>query len=338
MKILVIQLRRIGDVIVTLPVVSALRAQFPQARIDFLVEPAAAPVVRGFPGVDDALVFEKRHFWRWAWDIRRRGYDWVLDFMNNPRTAQIALLSGAPVRAGFEAPLWGRVYTHRLPRPSVPQYAVQSKFDLLRALGLTPSVPALPEIRVTEEDFSPVGGWWKEKSMDAYAERVAVMPAHRRPIRRWPAHKFSELIRLLNGKKDRAVILFGGPGEEGYIAGLRAPFSERVFAAPVAGLRQAAALLSRCHVAVTNCSGLMHLAVAVGTPTLTVYGPTWPESWNPRVRPHRYVQTSGLRCIGCNRDECPYAHECLEWISAERVCGETESMLKERRAVPAGGR
>src|SRR5262249_29832807 len=94
--------------------------------------------------------------------------------------------------------------------------------------------------------------------------------------------------------------------------------------------RQTAAILSRCDAVVTNDSGPMHLSVAVGTPTVTIYGPTWPASWNPGAPPHRWVPAEGLSCVGCNLDHCPYSHECMEWISPERVTAEVEAALAER--------
>ncbi len=330
MRILLIQLRRIGDVIVTTPAVDQLRRAFPDARIEFLVEPAAAPVLEGYPGLDEALVFDKRRFLFHLMDIRRRRYDWVLDFLNNPRTAQLAWFSGARVRAGFSVPFWGGAYTVRISRPSTPTYAVQSKFDLLRALGLKPPASALPRIPVREADFAGLSDWWAREGLDSFPERVGLVPDHRHPIRRWPAERFSETAGLLLRKPGRALVLLGSPDEQEYLRRLAAPFQERVFVSPRTSLRQAAALLSRCHAAVTNDGGLMHLAVAVGAPTVTVYGPTWPGSWNPRTPPHRWVQAEGLSCVGCNLDRCPYNHECMEWVSAGRVAREVEEVLAGR--------
>ena len=132
MKLLILQPRRIGDVILTTPVIDALRAKCPDARIDFLVEPAAAPVLEGYPGLNDVLVFDKSMV-RWVPDIRQRGYDWVLDFMCNPRTAQLTWASGAPVRAGYAVRVWGWAYNHRVPRGGPDSYAVDYKFRLLKA-------------------------------------------------------------------------------------------------------------------------------------------------------------------------------------------------------------
>ncbi len=331
MNILIIQLRRIGDVVVTTPVIDALRQACPGARISFLVEKAAAPVLAHYEGLDEVLVFDKKDFWKWVKEIRSRQFDWVLDFMNNPRTAQLTLLSGAKVRAGFDVPLWGLVYGTRIARASVPKYAVQSKFDLLRALGLSlPNQGVLPKIKLTEADCAPVKDWWDLRGLYQFSEVIGVAPAHRRPIRRWPSAKFLELMNVLWEKQDRAFVLFGGPEEEDYLYDIAKNFVSRVFVIPSGSLRQAAAFLSLCDVVATNDSGLMHLSVSVGTTTVTIYGPTWPECWNPQVLPHRWVQAEGLTCVGCNLDECPYQHECMDWVSVSRVAEEVEKVVHGR--------
>lgn len=333
MRILIIQLRRIGDVIVTTPVIDVLRRQFPDARIEFLVEPAAAPVLDHSPGLDERLVFEKSKFWFWARDLRRRRYDWVLDFMNNPRTAQLTWATGAPVRVGFVVPFWSVVYTHRVPRPTGDVYAVQNKFALLRRLGVPTPVKSLPRLAVVTSEFDTLRTWWSETGLDKADQRIAVMPKHRHEIRQWPAAKFKGAIRRLLTKPGRRVILVGGADEQFYLQEVASEFAERVSLLPAGSLHRAAAVLSRCHVAVTNDSGLMHLAVAVGTPTVTVYGPTSPGSWNPQQPPHRFVQAEGLACLVCNRDRCPYGHECMEWVSVERVVAETEAVLAAEKSA-----
>ncbi len=326
-KILIIQLRRIGDVIVTTPAIDVLRRQFPSARIDFLVEPAAAPVLDGYPGLDERLVFEKSKFWFWCRELRRRRYDWVLDFMNNPRTAQLTWASGAPVRVGFVVPFWSLVYTHRVPRPTGDLYAVQNKFALLRRMGMVVSEDPLPHLAVRLAEFEALRPWWTGAGLDNAVERVAMMPKHRHEIRQWPAAKFQETIRRLLNQPQRHIILVGGPDERAYLEDVARGFPERVAVLPAGSLHRAAAVLSRCHVAVTNDSGLMHLAVAVGTPTVTIYGPTSPGSWNPQRPPHRYIQAQGVACLVCNRDQCPYGHECMEWVFPGQVVAEAESIL-----------
>ncbi len=138
------------------------------------------------------------------------------------------------------------------------------------------------------------------------------------------------MARLLE-KPGRAAVLVGSPEERPFLETFAKSFPGRAHVVPPGGLRQAAAILARCRLAVTNDSGLMHLAVAVGAPTVTIYGPTSPVSWNPDQPPHGWAQAEGLACLVCNRDRCPYGHECMEWVSPERVAREAEKVL-------AGGR
>jgi ADP-heptose:LPS heptosyltransferase len=327
-KILVIQLRRIGDIIVTTPVIDAVKAAYPDAAVDFLAEPLGEPVLRGYPGLNELILLRKDNFLKTLLDLRRRRYDMALDFMNNPRSAQATLATGAPVRAGFETPGWGLVYNRRIPRPAGPRYAVQNKFDLLRAVGLTPPESGVfPRIPYGESDFSGAKSWWEANGLDRFPVRIGLAPAHRHEIRQWPTSKWAALLPSLLKKDGRAVLLFGGPGEEGLLESLAKPFPGRVFVIPAGPLRQAAALMARCRVVASNCSGSMHLAVSAGVPTVTLYGPTSPESWNPKTLPHRYVQAAGLACLGCHRDVCPFKHECMEWIAPERVAGEIEAAI-----------
>jgi ADP-heptose:LPS heptosyltransferase len=347
--VLILQPRRIGDVIVTTPVIDVVKAAFPSAIVDFLVEPGMAPVLTNYPGLNEALVFDKNKFWFWLKDVRRRRYDWVLDFMNNPRTAQLTLASGAPVRAGFETPGWGLVYNVRIPRPATPVYAVQNKFNLLRALGLTPPTSGVwPRLPVAEQDFDGLRDWWAASPLAGHPV-LALMPAHRHAVRQWPPEKFAAVMDLFlkgddqippgppwqkggdeaEAKSDaasRRVALVGGPGEEDLLDRLAAAHPGRAVRVPHGPLRQAAAVFRRCRAALTNDSGLMHLAVASGIPTVTVYGPTTPGSWNPGEPPHRWFQAEGLACVSCNRDRCPFGHECMAWVSAERVARTVEDV------------
>jgi ADP-heptose:LPS heptosyltransferase len=149
MKILIVQPRRIGDVIVTTPVIDVLRRHCPEAQIDFLVEPGMAPVLDRYPGLTERLVFEKSKFWFWLREIRRRRYDWVLDFMNNPRTAQLTWYERRAGSGGVCGSLFGALPTRTgFPARTGDLYAVQNKFQILRRLGVPVPDFALPRSAV----------------------------------------------------------------------------------------------------------------------------------------------------------------------------------------------
>ena len=145
--------------------------------------------------------------------------------------------------------------------------------------ALVPGIPSAGERRIylTEDERK-----WAAMQMGEEAGlkgAIGLIPTHRRPARRWPAQSFAQLGRLLISQ-GHPVWLFWGPGEYEYVKVIQRVIPQsRII--PETSLRRMAALLERCRMVVTNDNGPMHLAVAVGTPTLTVYGPTDPASWNP---------------------------------------------------------
>jgi len=250
--------------------------------------------------------------------------------MNNPRSAQISFFSGAPVRGGYDIPVWKWAYTTTIPRPPIPTYAVESKLDLLRLLGLAVPAGQLPQITLTEPEVRVAAEWCRTAGVDGSTKVVGIVPITRQSSRRWPKRYFDELmdrLRSLPGMPSLTFILFwGGPQEEIYVSELVQGKAGRLMI-PSLTVKEMAYVLSRCDVVVGNDNGPMHLAVSVGTPTLGIYGPTCVGSWNPRRPPHRHLQLESLGCVGCNHNRCPYGHECMEWMSPQRVSDVVSQML-----------
>ncbi len=327
-KILVIQLKRAGDVLVTTPVLPALRERFPNARIDFLVEPAFAPVLEHNPYVNEIQLYRRGDVLGTLRRIRAQRYDWVLDFLSSPRSAVVTLTSGAAVRGGYRVPFWGRVYNHAVPRPRGSQSVIAGKFTLLEPL-IGRATATERKMYLTQEDRA-----WAQNVANSPAPgkaTVGLIPTHRRSSRRWHAESFTALARKLIAEGHN-VWLFWGPGEEAYVEAIRrsAPGARMI---PPTSLRQMAALLERCDVVATNDNGPMHTAVAVGTPTVTVYGPTDPVCWNPGGPNHRILQATDVPCLGCNLNECPFAHECMTHVTVDRFFQECLQLASARIAV-----
>ena len=183
-RILMIQLRRVGDVIFTLPVIGALRKQFPETSIDFLVEPPSDQLVRLHPDVSEILVYDHDHPLLWLKKIRDRNYDWVLDFHSNGRTLLLTLVSGAAIRAGFEGPVSrSLVYTHRVPTTD-KKYLPEQKLDILRALKI-PLGDWSWNLKIPPEESE-----WAERTLRHSGIKpgdvlVGLAPATRRSIRAW---------------------------------------------------------------------------------------------------------------------------------------------------------
>lgn len=322
MKLLLIQLKRAGDVLVTTPVIEALKQRFPDAQIDFLTEKAFAPLLKHHPLLTHVQIYDKTRKIETILRIRGKRYDAVIDFQSSPRSALLVLFSGAKIRAGYQVTFWGFVYNQRIARPSGSQSVTEGKFSLLEFLYGPLGPRPERKIVLAEEEKK-----WAEQAMSVGSARrvVGLIPPHRHESRRWPDASFAQLARELLAA-GHAVWLFWGPGEEDLVKSVaqRAPGSVLI---PNASFRQMAALLARCSLVITNDSGPMHLATAVGTPTITIYGPTDPANWNPGGPKHKVLQALDVPCLKCNLNVCPINHECMTHLTPEQVFAASRAVL-----------
>ncbi len=318
-SILVIQLRRLGDVILTTPALSALKKRYPSAKLDFLVEAPGAEAVAGHPAIDEILVYDAAgalDALLWAKKIRARRYDWVVDFLANPRTALLTALSGARVKAGpaHVARRWA--YNHRMLQSPQACYAALEKVRWLAGLGVTPSdAPALPSLMLAPRPSQ-------------IENVVGLVPPSRRESRRWPAPSYARLGRLLRDKHGCALKVFWGPGEKALadevVRGIGASASAIPETRTIGDLARE---LATCRVVVGNCAGPKHVALALGVPTVTIHGSSDPASWTPIHPDHRFVRLAELHCIGCRLNDCPYNLECMRQLAPERVLPAVEELL-----------
>jgi len=317
-RILVVQLRRIGDVLLSTPAVRALKSRFPQASIHFLVEPPSLEVVRDRPEIDEVLVYAPSNLAEtlaWLSRIRSRNYDLVVDFMGNPRTALLAWCSDAPHRAGPAHVFHRWAYNIRLPQSAETVYAAREKIRMLAPLG----VPDEP---------SPLPAWPRRPDVRA-EDLVGLMPASRKETRRWPAEHYAALGRKLRDELGVKLLVFWGPGEfelakqVADAIGKDASVCEKT-----ASLQALAEQILRCKLVVTNCAGPKHIAVALDVPTLTIHSSSDPKAWTPMTERHRSIRRDELHCIGCRLNECPYHMECMRDLSPERVFAAAQSMLQ----------
>ncbi|MBI4678483.1 MAG: glycosyltransferase family 9 protein [Elusimicrobia bacterium] len=310
-RILVIQLRRIGDVLMATPALKALKKRYPAAAIDFLVEPPCDEVLSGNPDVAAVLVYRSdgwRDYLSWLARIRGRRYDWVVDFMGNPRSAILAAASGAPLRAGPAHVGHRWAYNLRMVQSSTIRYAGREKIRLLSGLGVPDTDPAvLPTLHLgTPKAPDPAGP-------------IVFAPASRKPTRRWPGRHYAALGRMLRERFRCPIIVLWGPGEKGVADEVAEGIGEGATAPETKTLREAATILAGCRLLATNCGGAKHLAVALGVPTLTIHGSSDPASWTPPDPRHLALRREGLPCIGCGLNDCPRGIECLEGLSPEKV-------------------
>ncbi len=318
---LLIQLRQIGDVVLTTPVARILKEARPGCRVAFLTERPSDQLLRGNPWIDEIILNDRRAPW-WGTlglgvALRRRRFDAVLDFMGNPRSALLTFLSGAPTRISYPAPGRGLLYTHRV--APTRDYAVEIKKRLLLPLGITSDL-GRPEIHLTKEERDRARRLRRDLLGGAPGRLVTVDPTHRRATRRWPAGHYGALCRLAADHLGVVPVVLWGPGERPVAEEVAAASKGAARVAPATGLRDMAALIAAADLHVGNCSAPRHIAVAVGTPTFTVLGST-SAGWTYPGPDHTQVAL-GLECQPCNRNRCDRGLACLEDLAPERVFGE----------------
>ncbi|MBI5200544.1 MAG: glycosyltransferase family 9 protein [Elusimicrobia bacterium] len=336
-KILVIMLRRIGDVILTTPALRALKKRFPAAELHFRAERPGAQAVAGDPSIDRLLTYAPAPgesggaaYFRWLRDVRRERYDWVVDFLGTPRSAILTFASGAPLRAG-PAHVWHRwAYNRPLTQSTTACYAGLEKIRVLKTIDeRIDDSDFLPRIHVppdaAEHARRVIDSLWP----DANGPLIGLVPASRKGTRQWPAASYgklaSELARALNAR----VLVFWGPGERAVADAVLAASGGAAKLSPeTGGLKDLAGYVSQCRLVVTNCSGPKHVAVSTGAATVTVHGSSDPVSWNPPHPRHVVVRRDELPCIGCRQNDCPLGTtECLRDLEPARVAAAALELL-----------
>jgi ADP-heptose:LPS heptosyltransferase len=302
-RILFVRTDRLGETLLNLPAIAALNAAFPRSAITLLVHPELSELLKGLRGVEAVLEDVQdagRPWWfraiRLAGQLRARRFDIVV--ISNPRKELHlgALLAGIPTRVGYDRK-WGWTLTHRLSddRALGARHEVEYNLQLLTLLGIAvPSTPAL-RIAVRPEAQESVSRLLKRLSVQETERLVAVHPWTSNPRKQWPLERSRELIHRLRQVPGLIVAVIGGQDERRQVQQLLPAGTSEGLVNLVGqlSLSQLAALLQRVRVLATNDSGPMHLAAAVGTPVVALFGTqdagSHPRRWGPWGSGHTVI-------------------------------------------------
>ncbi len=297
-----VQLRRIGDVLLTTPVLRALRRKFTEAQIDFLVEKPGSEILADNPYINNLLVYDKNDQFKWIRRIRAAKYDVILDFLGNPRTAWIVGLSGAKHRVGFKRAGRDFVYTAKVTPDPVPQYVPAFKLDLLKPLGIEYKNVEL-DLQVSASAKERISNFLAKENIRESDTLVGISPTSRRQARRWLKQGFAEIADLLMQKHGAKVIFLWGPGEETYIDDIINMMKTRPLKSPALTIAESVALTSKLSLFIGNDNGPMHIAQGLKIPTVVIFGPTQSANWS-EPDPRNIVVKADVTCLECNKQEC----------------------------------
>jgi len=335
-RVLLIKPSSLGDIVHALPVVSALKERWPEAHLTWFVKRQWADLVHRFKDVDRIWPVDTT-LGSWLGQVRGlrgEGFDLVIDLQGLFRSGALSWLSGSPVRIGFangrEGSPW--FYTHRVPVSSMEMHAVDRYLLVAAALGASPQGTPQFRFKNLEEDLAAIRDLCENKHFSVEKPWVAMSVSARWPTKRWPLGSFAAVIDQLTKEGLGPIVLIGSSDEQREVGQLKAmttnSFVDLTGAVPLGSLP---ALLSCASVLITNDSGPMHVAAAVGTPVVALFGPTSASRTGPYGRNHT-VLTQQIACRPCFSRSCknPDQLACLTTIDPDHVTSAVRSSLQGR--------
>lgn len=344
---------RLGDVLLSTPVIGALRKRLPGARVSFLVQPFVAAALRGAEGLDEILLYEPhgRHagvmgLTRLVNDIRAGRYDVSVSLQSQRRVALALALAGVPERIGPKSkPHSWLLYTRsrRQNRSSVAMHEADYNLDLIREIGIE-SAPREFETRagLDPERREAARAWLLKEGWKEGERLVVIHPGMGGSALNWPQTRYAELAQRLAGTGVR-VVVSGGPAEQRLLEQMRGKLSGLSISffggSGGLGLDSLAGLYSWADVVVAPSTGPLHLAVALGRRVVSFYPMIRvqsPKRWGPYLKDtsRATVLVPGVHAQGevdCRGEECEY-RPCMEQISVEQAFESVLSQLEETKA------
>ena len=345
LKVLVVRLDRVGDVILSLPAVAAIRERFPNAMISVMVRPYTQALIEGHPLVDETIpyFYEKggRHRGlgnlRFIREIAKRRFDIAFILHPSLRSNLVPFLAGIPYRIGFRshAPFF-------LTKSVVDRRAEGLKhesdytLDIVRAFGIRSLPEKKMSLPVSPEEARKVSGILEQTPWGGNEGIVAIHAGASCPSKRWPKERFLELAKRIMKEMPYRVAIVGGKEEVELGAYFRKEGGPRLL--DLTGrldLKELAAFFKRCEALITNDSGPVHVAAAVGTRTLCIFGRNQaglsPVRWKALGKNHEVIQKD-VGCVVCLAHRCTIDFECLKAVEVEEVFSRLEKMLPKKTA------
>jgi heptosyltransferase-1 len=330
-KVLIVRLGALGDIVHAIPVAAALRRAWPAARIDWLVSPRHREILELVPVLDRRVLFEDRSWLSTIRQLRRERYDAALDLQGLIKSAAISRSAGAGRTVGFDRKyaresMASRFYTEAYDPGGAGIYArsetrhvVRINLGLLERLGIRDAAIEFPIAIVR----SAVADRLRAEAGGRYA---ILNPGAAWPNKRWPPERLAALARALRARQQLASVVVWGPGERGLAEQVVAGADGAAILSPTTTIADVVALARGAAVMVSGDTGPTHIASAVGTPLVGIYGPTRPERNGPWLPDDETVSRATI-CECHHLRECRRDRMCLLDIEVEEVLAAAERRL-----------
>ena len=339
-RILLIRTDRIGDVLLSTPAIKAVRDAYPNAHIAMMVRPYAADIVDGNPYLDEVILYDKdgEHksifaTLKFAAGLRKKRFDLAIILHPTNRSNIIPFLAGIPERVGYDKK-GGIFLTKRLKdvKHLGEKHEIDYNLDVLRAVGIEAKDRAL-YMPVKSGDERIIDRFFLLNDVDKKDTIIAIHPGASCPSKRWPAYRFGRVADELIDRHKVKVVIIGGPADIKTVKEVESGMLHKpIILSEGHSLGEVAALLKGCKIFISNDSGPVHIAVAVGTPVISIFGRLdpglSPARWGP-VGPNDIVIHKDVGCKYCKAHNCEINFKCLDAITVEDVLGAAESLLKK---------
>ena len=328
MKILVRATNWIGDAILSLPALRAIRQRFPDAEITVLARPWVSALYEGERSIDKVMPLKGApgaRDWRAKWELirllRRDNFDLAVLFPNSFESAALVRLAGVKRIVGYARDGRGFLLTDAIAVPQAGEIPVHQRFyylEMLRRAALIEDFPEVPDIRLDGIDKLRAKGAQLFEMLQVKLPVIGVSPgAAYGSAKRWLPERFAEAAARLAAEAGGSVAVFGSAAEKDLCGEVARASGGRNFAGDTT-LRAFIEMTAACRIFLTNDSGAMHIASALGVPSVTVFGPTDETATGP-LGPAALVVREPVDCAPCLLRECPIDHRCMTRVTADQV-------------------
>lgn len=340
-RILIVRTDRIGDVLLSTPVIKALREAYPKSYIAVMANPNTKEILDGNPYLNEIIILDKQKehkgligSLRLMSSLRKRKFDLALILHGTKRVHVLALLSGIKERVGYNRK-WGFLLTKKIPdiKPLGLKHELEYCLDLVRILGIEPK---------DKRTFFPINSIAENKIEQLFKEKikagfpvVCLHPGASCPSKRWLKERFAEVAKKLISEFNANIIIVGGKDENLNISNELDRLINEEHVLNLSGnltIPELGSVLKRCDLFISNDSGPVHIAASVGIPVISIFGRSQaglsPKRWRP-VSENSVVLHKDIHCKICLAHNCDKNFACLSAVSADEVYAAAKDILSK---------
>ena len=339
-KILIIRLDRIGDVVLSTPVLKAVRDAYPDSHIAFMVAPHAKDIAEGNPYINEVIVYDKTRAHKGALEgakfiagLARKRFDIAIMLHPTRRTHLLAFLSGIPKRLGYERKM-GLILTDKIPdkKHLGLKHEIDYTLGLLRYIGIETKDRKL-HVPIDKTSEDRVGRILADAGIKDSDRIVAINPGASCRSKRWPVGRFAEAADSLARELGVKIVIVSGSQDKCFADQTASRMNTKALnLSGMTTVRELACLLKRSSLFISNDSGPVHIACAMGTPVISIFGRSdrglSPRRWGPTNKTDRTMHKH-VGCDICLAHNCKAELKCLAAITADEVVNNAREMLSE---------